>query len=99
MSNILEPGEDLGISPTIFTNRILSLNGPIRSIYIYIYWCAELYAGMQHADDFKGMITAIILFIELSCASIYFSYSYRYDELDTGYTLQYVMKFTISLFI
>ena len=41
----------------------------------------------------------IILFIELSCASIHFSYSYRYDELDTGYTLQYVMKFTISLFI
>ena len=30
MSNILELGEDLGISPTIFTNRILSLNGPIR---------------------------------------------------------------------
>jgi len=39
-------------------------------IYIHIYWCAELYAGMQHADDFKAMI---ILFIELSCASIYFS--------------------------
>ena len=30
MSNILEPGEDLGISPTIFTNRILSLNGAVR---------------------------------------------------------------------
>ena len=68
-------------------------------MYVYISWCVELYAGMQHADDFKGMITMIILFIELSCASIYFSYSYRYDELDTGYTLQYVMKFTISLFI
>ena len=32
MSNILEPGEDLGISPTIFANRILSLNGPTGEV-------------------------------------------------------------------
>ena len=46
-----------------------------KNMYTHIYRCAELYAEMQHDDDFKAMITMMIFSIELSCE--YISHSYR----------------------